>query len=104
MAQFDVHRNPAGQGRENIPYVVDIQSDLLSNLPTRLIAPLIRASAFGTPVGGLHPRFVVEDNAVIMLTTEIGVLPPRALGGTVASLEDRRHEIVGAVDMLVTGI
>ena len=103
MAQFDVHRNPE-QGRKDIPYVVDIQSDLLSDLPTRLIAPLVRATAFGLPVGRLHPRFVVEENAVIMLTTEIGVLSPRALGGVVASLEDRRHEIVGAVDMLVTGI
>jgi toxin CcdB len=104
MAQFEVHRNPAEQGRENIPYVVDIQSDLLSDLPTRLVAPLIRASGFGPPVGRLHPRFVVEDCPVIMLTTEIGVLPPRALRDPVASLEDRRHEIVGAIDMLITGI
>jgi toxin CcdB len=104
MAQFDVHRNPARQGRDNIPYVVDIQSDLLSNLPTRLVAPLVRTSAFDSPVGRLHPRFVVEDIAVIMLTTEIGILPPRALGGTVASLDGHRHEIIGAIDMLVTGI
>jgi toxin CcdB len=103
MAQFDVHRNPE-QGREDIPYVVDIQSDLLSDLPTRLIAPLVRATAFGPPVGRLHPRFVVEENAVIMLTTEIGVLSPRALGRAVAGLADRRHEIVGAIDMLITGI
>jgi toxin CcdB len=103
MAQFDVHRNPE-QGREDIPYVVDIQSDLLSDLPTRLVAPLVRASGFGPPVGRLHPRFVVEDSPVIMLTTELGVLPPRALGGAVASLAGHRHEIVGAIDMLITGI
>jgi toxin CcdB len=103
MAQFDVHRNPE-QGREDIPYVVDIQSDLLSDLPTRLVAPLVRATAFGPPVGRLHPRFIVEDNPVIMLTTEIGALPPRALGGAVASLDRHRHAIVGAIDMLITGI
>jgi toxin CcdB len=103
MAQFDVHRNPE-QGRENIPYVVDIQGDLLSDLPTRLVAPLIQATAFGPPVGRLHPHFVVKDGPVIMLTTEIGVLPPRSLGGAVASLADHRHEIVGAIDMLITGI
>jgi toxin CcdB len=104
MAQFDVHRNPAEPGRESIPYVVDIQSDLLSDLPTRLVAPLILARGFGPPVGRLHPRFVVEDSPVIMLTTEIGVLSPRALGDAVASLEDRRHEIVGAIEMLITGV
>jgi toxin CcdB len=103
MAQFDVHRNPE-QGREDIPYVVDIQSDLLSDLPTRLVAPLIRASAFGVPVVRLHPRFFVEGDAVIMLTTEIGVLHPRALRGAVVSLAEHRHEIVGAIDMLITGI
>jgi hypothetical protein len=39
-----------------------------------------------------------------MLTTEIGVLPPRALGSAITNLGDRRHEIVGAIDMLITGI
>jgi toxin CcdB len=103
MAQFDVHRNPEQQ-RKDIPYVVDIQSDLLWNLPTRLVAPLILASRFGPPVGRLHPRFVVEDSLVVMLTTEIGVLSPRSLREPIASLADHRHEIVGALDMLITGI
>lgn len=104
MVQFDVHRNPAKPGREDIPYVVDVQSDLLWNLPTRVIVPLMRASAFGEPIERLHPRFVVEGTAVILLTTEVGVLPPRALGGAIASLEQERSEIIGAIDTLITGV
>ena len=103
MGQFDVHRNPK-QGREKIPYVVDLQSDLLSTLPTRLVVPLMRASAFGTPIGRLHPSFVIEGTAVIMLTTEMGVLPPQALGGAVASLGHARTVIIDAIDMLITGV
>jgi hypothetical protein len=36
MAQFDVHRNPEPATRDRVPYVVDLQSDLLADLQTRL--------------------------------------------------------------------
>ena len=56
------------------------------------------------PLPGLNPRFVVEHRTVVMATTLIGGLPVRALHEPIANLADHRHEIVGAIDMLVTGI
>ena len=38
--QFDVHENPSPRMRDAYPYVVDVQSDLLSSLPTRMVVPL----------------------------------------------------------------
>jgi toxin CcdB len=43
MAQWDVYPNPAQASRDRIPYLVVLQSDLLAQLPTRLVAPLSRS-------------------------------------------------------------
>ncbi|MGN8083795.1 CcdB family protein [Variovorax atrisoli] len=39
MAQFDVYANPSKTQRGEIPWVVDIQSEILNELPTRLVMP-----------------------------------------------------------------
>ncbi|MDO8318030.1 CcdB family protein [Rhodoferax sp.] len=38
--QFDVYANPSPRMRDVYPYVVDVQSDLLSALATRMVVPL----------------------------------------------------------------
>ena len=38
--QFDVYDNPSPRMREHYPFVVDIQSDLLGSLATRMVVPL----------------------------------------------------------------
>jgi toxin CcdB len=39
MARFDVHRNKAGVA--DVPYLLDIQSDLLQGLRSRVVVPLV---------------------------------------------------------------
>ena len=102
--QFDVYRNPAGTTDGEFPYVLEVQTDLLAHLNVRVVVPLVRADVADPPLPGLNPRFVVEDRVVIMATTLIGVLPVRALRSPIAGLQNHRHEIVGAIDMLITGI
>ena len=38
MAQFDVHRNPNAASAKAIPFLLDVQADLLSGLVTRVAA------------------------------------------------------------------
>ncbi|MBV5298055.1 MAG: CcdB family protein, partial [Rhodoferax sp.] len=38
MAQYDVYPNPQRQSRQFIPYVIDVQSNLIDCLATRLAA------------------------------------------------------------------
>lgn len=104
MAQFDAYHNPARLDSEQIPYVLDVQSGFLDMLPTRFVVPLIRADQLRNRIQRLHPEFIVGDLRVIMLTTEAGVLPRSALGPPLASLSDDRTEIIGAIDMLITGV
>ncbi len=104
MAQFDAHRNPVQLDSHRMPFVLDVQSDFLVALPTRIVVPLLRAELLRDPIHRLHPEFLVGDLRVIMVTTEIGTLPRGALGASIVSLHGWRDDIIGAIDMLITGV
>jgi toxin CcdB len=38
--QFGIYENPSPRMRDVYPFVVDVQSNLLSALPTRMVVPL----------------------------------------------------------------
>jgi len=104
MAQFDVFRNPDESSRDEIPYLLDIQSDLLDPLATRVVVPLVTAERMPRPARHLNPVFELEGRRVVMSTAELaGVLRSR-LGEKVGSLAHRREEILRAVDFLLSGV
>jgi toxin CcdB len=84
--------------------VLDVQADILEHLNLRVVVPLVRAEVVDPPFPGLNPKFVVEENTLVMATTMIGGLPARSLREPVTSLADHRYEIIGAIDMLITGV
>ncbi len=102
MAQFDVHRNGNPLTAGDIPYVLDIQNDLLWHLSTRVIAPLERFE-IAPPVSRLNPFFAVKGQSVVMATADLAALHRRELGEPVASLADRRDDIIAALDFLISG-
>jgi toxin CcdB len=65
--QGDVHRN-TDDATGQIPYLLDLQADLLDELQTRVVAPLVRAEAFGRRADRLHPVFEIEGTSVVMAT------------------------------------
>ncbi|GAB4272370.1 MULTISPECIES: CcdB family protein [Deferrisoma] len=104
MAQFDIYRNPDEATRGEIPFLLDIQSDLLDPLATRVVVPLVAAEAMPKPARHLNPVFEVEGRRVVMSTAELaGVLRSR-LGERVGSLAHHREEILRAVDFLLSGV
>ena len=102
MAQFDVHRNP-NLSADIRPYLLDVQSDLIGRLPTRVVVPLAPAGQF-TAARHLNPIFEVEGRPVVMSTAEIAGVPLGAIGEKVGSLDAQRSEIIAAIDFLITGI
>lgn len=52
MAQFDVHRN-SGKHRDDIPFVVVVQSTQFDSYRRRVVVPLVRTAAIGEIVGSL---------------------------------------------------
>ncbi|MBZ0092246.1 MAG: CcdB family protein [Sulfuricellaceae bacterium] len=104
MAQFDVYLNPNPATRETIPYLLDVQADLLDILATRVVVPLVLAEEMGLAAKQLNPQFKIEGTAVVMSTAELAGIANRSLGDKVVSLKEQRDEIIAALDLLFTGI
>lgn len=105
MPQFDLYRNanPATRGR--IPYLLDVQSDLLEPLVTRVVVPLGKPELLrGRMADRLNPVFEIEGRSVLMLTPELAGVPAKMLGQRMDSLAQHRDIIVAALDMVFTGI
>jgi len=104
MAQFDVYQNLNTHNNKYIPYLLNVQVDLLDVLATRVVVPLILASEIKKPVKYLNPVFKIKNVKVIMLTSELAGIPATKLGSKIASLNNHRHEIIQDLDFLWTGI
>ena len=91
--------------RDEIPFLVDLQSDLLSGLDTRLVAPLARTRIAAAALPRrLCPGFTVDGVPVVLLPQEAGPISARLLKRKVVSLRAHAHDIVGAIDAVVSGI
>lgn len=100
MAQFDVYENTNTATMQLFPYLLNIQHDLLSTLKTRVVVPLCSNQ---TPITHLNPTFVIESQSVFISTSDIAGIPLSSCGQVVTNLEEKRSEIINALDFLVSG-
>lgn len=103
MAQFDVYENTNPDTKKIVPYLLDIQADLLEDLATHVVVPLIPVSVMGKAAKHLNPVFTIKKTKVVMSTAELAGVPVLILGEKVTSLNDYRNEIITALDFLFTG-
>jgi toxin CcdB len=103
MAQFDVYENTNHDTCEIFPYLLDIQADVLNDLPTRVVVPLVLSSVMNKSIPILIPQFKIIETEVRMVTPQLVGVQLAVLGTKVCSLKDHRGEIVAALDLLVTG-
>jgi toxin CcdB len=104
MAQFDVFRNN-GDHAEITPYFLDIQSDLLQGLETRVVVPLRRCDHFPlvSLPSNLIPTFEIEDIEYLLETPKLAAIPLRLLKTPVTSLASSQFKITAALDFLFHG-
>lgn len=98
MAKYDVFRNPTGNG-----FLLDVQTDLLSDLNTRVVVPLLSESHAPKPATRLNPTFVINGAAVVMVTQFMAAVPTGILKSPVGTLDAEFEKITIAVDMLMQG-
>jgi toxin CcdB len=103
MAQFDVCLNPNPGSAPAVPYLLEVQSDLLEPVSTRVVVPLALLSERGQPTEHLNPQFEIEGVQVVMVTEQIAGIPQRALGKRVLSLAIKRDQVMDAIDFLFSG-
>lgn len=99
MAQFDFFQQGGGSG-----YWLDCQTDLLGDIDTRFVVPLVPRDTAPRPVRQLNPVFDIADKQFIMLTQQAGPVPSSELRLPAGSLARFRYEILNALDFLITGV
>ena len=105
MAQFDVYRNTNPASRARYPLLLDVQSDLLSELNTRVVVPLCPAANMkGRLLGRLTPVLHVAGKPYVMVTAQLAGIAARQLGAKVAELAGQRQNVMAALDFLITGV
>jgi toxin CcdB len=100
MARLDVYPIP---GRAVVGFVVDVQSDLLTHLATRVVVPLLPENAVRAAATRLNPVFEIGGQNHVLIVQSIATVPRRELRGVVTSLKDQRDTILAAIDFLLMG-
>jgi toxin CcdB len=96
MTQFEVFANPVARARASYPFVVMLQADVARRGRERAVAPVAPRAAFPVVAGRLTPIMAIERDEF--------VLSVQRLGRAVASLADRRDDILAAIDYLFFGV
>ena len=106
MAQFTVHRNRNAATKSRFPLLLDVQTDLLSGLGTRVVLPLTLASteARRATMKTLTPILKVQGKDFVAITPQLAGILTRNLGEPVADLSDQRPAILDALDLLFSEI
>ena len=102
MPRFDVFVNGNPATNKRTPLLMDVQNDFLSSLATRLVVPL-RGQAVGPVIDRLHPVLHLGGKEYVAVVSEMAAVPRKLLGSLFTTAEGYRQEVIGAIDLLITG-
>ena len=105
MRQFVVYRNRNTSSAGLYPFLVNVQSELIRDMDTRVVIPLFRAPSKRPPApDGLSPLFKLDGEMFVLMTPMIASVDASVLGAEVHDLSPERANIMAALDMLISGI
>jgi toxin CcdB len=100
--QFDVVANPDPTEAAYRPYLVVLQSDLVSGLTSKVVAPLVPQSQM-KGAQRLNPIIPIEGREYWLATHELFAVDQRVLRDKVTTLVDHRDAIIAALDFVFVG-
>lgn len=105
MSQFSVHRNPNVASQEFYPLLLDVQAELLGDLATRAVIPMMLVNENRRPAfQALTPICQVGERRYVLMTPMLAGIPARELGAPVADLSADGPSIIAAIELLVKGL
>ncbi|HIJ84861.1 MAG: CcdB-like toxin protein [Magnetococcales bacterium] len=102
MAQFDLYEYRRSGSRA--AFLVDVQSDLLDTLNTRVVIPLYPVTQDTFLVRTLNPTVELAGGTFFLSSAEMAAIRVSELKQLAGSLHAMRNEVIAAVDLLFTGI
>lgn len=104
MAQFDVYKNNDPRSQKWTPFLLDIQSDILANLATRVVVPLrLYSEEKKRLISKLHPLIEIGDTTYAAIVSELAAIPTAGMDSPVYSVQHARQLITEALDLIFTG-
>ncbi|TPM29341.1 CcdB family protein [Mesorhizobium sp. B2-3-4] len=98
MARYDFYRMAGSDG-----YLLDVQSDLLEHLATKVVVPLLPPETAPLPARRLNPIFRIDGRDHVMVTQFMSALTAAELRAAEGNLARHHDDIVAALDMLFQG-
>ncbi|HHR5911079.1 TPA: CcdB family protein [Providencia alcalifaciens] len=88
----------------NYPYLLDVQSNIIDDLTTRLIIPLFDTRHLQTSLPiRLNPIIDIEGQPFVLMTHLMSAISKSMLGKEIICIEYQRDKIKSAIDLLVNG-
>jgi toxin CcdB len=104
MPQFAVYQNKYLRGSGFYPLLVDVQTELLQDLATRVVVPLARGSGFiDFPLSFVMPTIELEGERYVLMTPRLAGVSRSDLGPHVSSAEAHTQTISTALDFVFRG-
>ena len=104
MPQFAVYLNKNLRSRSVFPLLVDVQGELLRDLETRVVIPLVKSAAFTSyPLGLVMPTVEVDGESYVLVTPQLAGVSQWDLGAHTGSVAAHSHAIFTAMDILLRG-
>lgn len=106
MRQFCVYRNRNSATRASYPLLLNVQSDLIDETGTRVVVPLVPVSRgrHPPPITSLAPLMDVNGKPHVLVAPLLTAVELADLGALEADLAPERSAILGALDVLISGI
>jgi toxin CcdB len=104
MARFSIYQNPEDKTKTT-PYLLDVQTDLLSGLNTRVVIPLRKSGQYKSLSSSqdLIPSFVIHGKGFVLDTPRMAAVPIQHLKNEVGNLREQQHIVMTAIDRLFHG-
>ncbi len=104
MNQFDYYVNTDKDTYNTYPYFVDVQTDLLATLNSRVVIPLTQAQPEKYLPNNLCPTITINGEPFYLLSHQITTVSARFLKKKQGSLLLDRIHIINSIDFLFSGI
>ena len=101
LAKFDIYKHKNSRAS----LVVEVQADLLGDLETAVIVPLISRTKYtATLFKRLTPILTIENQEFVMVTTDIATVKRQHLEHCVGNAaSEHEYDITNALDFLFQG-
>lgn len=97
MARYDIYQTHQAN------LIIDVQANLLNELKTRVVVPVLPLDHAPLPAKRLNPIFIVNGSNYVMVTQFISAIPAAQLNDPIANVSSHHLLIVAALDMLFQG-